>query len=92
MDTITADSTLLDARPRTVGLTAALALGAAAVAGAFGSGYLVAQALDPADPAAVARTSGASHTFGDALTQSLALKQRAGMRGEAVDVRDRRVE
>jgi len=90
VDTITADSTLLDAKPRTVGLTAAVAVGAAAVAGAFGSGYVFAQALDRADAAAVPRTSSASHTFDDALTQSLAQKQREP--GAMVDVRDRRVE
>ena len=91
MDTVTADSTL-DAHPRTVGLTAALAVGAAVVVGAFASGCIVAQSFDQPDRAGGARTSSPSHTVGDALTESLALKQRAGVGREVVDVRDRRVE
>lgn len=93
MDTIGADSAYVGAETRTVGLAAALAVGAAAVAGAFGAGYVVAQALDRPNPAAVAETrAAAGHTFGAALTESLALKQRSASRGEPVDIRDRRVE
>ena len=86
MDTLSADRmpTL-----RTVRLRAALAIGAVAVAGAFGAGYVLAQQLD--EPARVAvAASPAAHTFGDAVTESLALKQ-ASVRGRAADIRIRRI-
>lgn len=59
---------------RTVRLRAVLALGAVAVAGAFGAGYILAQQLDEPARMAVTANSGA-HTFGDAVVESLAVKQ-----------------
>ena len=74
---------------RTVNLRAALAIGAVAVAGAFGTGYVLAQHLD--EPARVAvAASPAAHIFNDAVTESLALKQ-APAEGKAADIRMRRI-
>ena len=75
---------------RTVSLRATLAIGAVAVAGAFGTGYVLAQQLD--EPARVAATANpAAHTFGDAVGESLALKQAPVVRDDAVDIRMRRI-
>jgi hypothetical protein len=75
---------------RTVDLRAALAIGAVAVAGAFGTGYMLAQQLD--EPARVAvAASPAAHTFGDARAESLALKQAPLVQGRAGDIRMRRI-
>ena len=75
---------------RTVRLRAALAIGAVAVAGAFGAGYVLAQQLDEPVPVAIA-ASPAGHTFGDAVTESLALKQAQVVRGKASDIRMTRI-
>ena len=75
---------------RTVRLRAALAIGTVAVAGAFGTGYLVAQQLD--EPARVAAAaSPAGHTLGAAVTDSLALKRAQVAQGRAADIRMRRI-
>ena len=87
MDTLTAQHppTL-----RTVNLRAALAVGTVAVACAFGTGYVLAQQLD--EPARVAvPASPAAHTFDDAVTDSLALRQAPMARGKAEDIRMRRI-
>ena len=77
---------------RTVRLRAALAVGAAAVAGAFGGGYVLATALDRTAQATVAETGVvAVHTSSDATADSLALKRRSPLRGKAADIRYRRV-
>jgi hypothetical protein len=77
---------------RTVKLRAALAVGAAAVTGAFGVGYALAQALDGADQATVAEPVAAVHTPSAAVAESLLLKQRSPLRGKPMDIRKRRVE
>jgi len=94
METIGADSSYVEPRTRTVGLVAALAVGSAAVAGAFGAGYVVAQAGDEPSSAAVtlAAAGAASHTWAEALTESLAVKQRTGVGGKVADIRKRRIE
>lgn len=77
---------------RTVRLHAALAVGAAVVAGAFGAGYVLAQALDePVAATAAVQRAAVGHTFGSALTESLALKQRPLARDKSSDVRYRRI-
>lgn len=77
---------------RTVRLRAALAIGAVAVAGAFGMGYVLAQQLDePARATVAASPAVAAHTFGIALSESLALKQAPVVRGKAADIRMRRI-
>lgn len=74
---------------RTVRLRAAVAVGAVAVAGAFGAGYVVAQTLDePTRAAAFAE----GHTFENARAESILLKQRGPVGGKADDIRYRRVE
>jgi hypothetical protein len=90
METIGADS-YVEPRTRTVGLVAALAVGSAAVVGAFGGGYVLAQAVDRPGPAPVALNAAPGHTWGAALTESLALKQRSAWSG-APDIRKRRIE
>ena len=75
---------------RTVRLRAALAIGAVAVAGAFGAGYVLAQQLDEPVPTAVA-ASPAGHTFGDAVTESLVLRHAPVALGKAADIRTRRI-
>jgi hypothetical protein len=74
---------------RTVRLRAALAIGVIAVAGAFGAGYVLARQLD--EPVAATVAAGpAAHAFGDALAESLALKQ-APVGAKAADIRMRRI-
>lgn len=82
----------VEPRIRTIKLRAALAIGAAAVIGAFGVGYMVAQALDRPGQAAVAEPATAVHTSSDAVAESLLLKQRSPLRGTPLDIRHRRVE
>ena len=77
---------------RTVKLRAALAVGAAAVTGAFGVGYVLAQALDQSVQATVAEPAVAVHTSSDGVAESLLLKQRSPLRGKSMDIRQRRVE
>ena len=91
MGTISAEHTQVVPKDSTVGLPAALAIGAAAVVAAFGGGYGLAQWLD--DP--IVATAGTPHTvagdtFGIALTESLALKQGAPV-GKAADIRFKRI-
>jgi hypothetical protein len=74
---------------RTVRLRAAVAVGAAAVAGAFGAGFVLAQTLD--EPT-LATASAEGHTFGSALAESTLLKQRVPVGGKADDIRFKRVE
>ena len=75
---------------RTVNLRAALAIGAVAVAAAFGTGFVLAQQLD--EPAGVAiAASPAAHAYGDAVAESLALKQAPVVQGKAADIRMRRI-
>jgi hypothetical protein len=83
--------TYVEPKLRTVKLRVALAVGAAAVAGALGVGYVLAQVLDAPTQAAVAVPAAAVHTLSNATAESLALKQRSPFRGKAVDVRYRRV-
>jgi hypothetical protein len=94
METIGVDSSSLEPRSRTVGLVAALAVGSAAVAGAFGAGYVVARAGEEPTSAAVPliAAGAATHTWGEALTESLVLKQRTGLGGKVTDIRKRRIE
>lgn len=75
---------------RTVRLRAALAIGAVAVAGAFGVGYVLAHQLDEPHRVAVA-ASPAGHTFGDAVTESLVLRHAPVVRGKAADIRMSRI-
>ena len=89
MDTI---SVYAEPKARTVSLRAAVAVGVAAVAGAFGAGYVLAQALDdPLAATAAAPHAVAGHTFGAAATESLALKQQPAARDKAADVRYQRI-
>jgi hypothetical protein len=74
---------------RTVRLRAAVAVGAAAVAGAFGAGFVLAQTLD--EPAR-ATASAEGQTFDSALAESILLKQRVPVGGKADDIRFKRVE
>ena len=87
MDTLTAHHA---PALRTVNLRAAFAIGAVAVAAAFGTGFVLAQQLDEPTPAAVA-ASPAAHTFGDAVVESLALKQAPLVNDKAADIRMRRI-
>lgn len=92
MHTISADSAYAEPKVRTVRLQAALAVGAAAVAGAFGAGYVLAEALDsPVAATAVAPRAAAGHTVGAALAESLALKQHASASDRSTDIRFRRI-
>ena len=86
--------TYAEPRIRTVKLRAALAVGATAAAGAFGVGYVLAQAIDESQAATVAEPAAAAagHTSSDAAAESLVLKQRRPGRGKAADIRFRRVE
>lgn len=85
--------TYIEPKIRTVKLRAALAVGAAAVAGAFGVGYSLAQVLDQPTRATVAEPrAGAVHTFNDARVQTLLLKKYSPVRGKAADIRFKRVE
>ena len=79
---------------RTVKLRAALAVGATAAAGAFGMGYVLAQAIDESSPTTVAQPAAgaAGHALSDAAAESLVLKQRLPARGKAADIRFKRVE
>ena len=84
--------TYVERKIRTVQLRTALAVGAAAVAGAFGVGYAVAPALDQSSPTVAEPAARADHALTDAVAESLALKQRLPLRGKAADIRYRRVE
>ncbi len=63
---------------RTVDLRAALAVGAAAVAAAFGTGYVLAQQLDEPARVGIAAGPAAPHTFGDALSRVACAQAGAG--------------
>jgi F0F1-type ATP synthase membrane subunit c/vacuolar-type H+-ATPase subunit K len=78
--------------PRTVTLRVALTVGAAALAGAFGSGYFVSEAFEGSAQQAGSASGAASyHAVSHALRESLVLKNRAAVGGKAADVRYRRV-
>ena len=85
--------TYVEPKLRTVKLRAALAVGAAAVFGAFGVGYALGETLDQ-----TARATGAEpgivavHTSSDARADSLALKHRSPLRGKAADIRYKRIQ
>jgi hypothetical protein len=84
--------TYVEPKFRTVKLRAALAVGTAAVAGAFGMGYVFAQTLDGSTRATLsARGAAADHAFSHALAESLVLKNRSAVEGKAADIRYRRV-
>jgi hypothetical protein len=71
---------------------AAVAIGAVVVAGAFGAGYAPSEALGESDVATgAARDAAVGHTFGAALTESLALKQHSRSH-RLTDIRKRRIE
>jgi hypothetical protein len=92
VNTISADNVPSETPRRTIGLWAALAVGASAVAAAFGTGWVVADALvAPVAATAPEPRTAASHTFDQALTESLALKRRSAQ-SEVSDIRKRRVE
>ncbi|HWL33435.1 MAG TPA: hypothetical protein VNP89_07500 [Gaiellaceae bacterium] len=92
MNTISADSSYAEPVPRTVGLRAALAVGAAVVAGAFGAGYALAEALDESvRVTAVVPAAAAGDTFGAALRESLLLKQPPPVRDKSSDIRYERI-
>jgi hypothetical protein len=79
-------------QPRTVRLPAALAVGAVLGTGAFGGGYVLAQSTDdPVVASVAAPRAAAHHTFGDALTESFAVKHRSAVGGKAADIRQRRI-
>ena len=68
--------TYVEPRLRTVRLRAAVAVGVAAVVGAFGVGYAVAQSFDrPVRATAVEPSFAAGDAFSDAVAESLALKR-----------------
>jgi hypothetical protein len=84
--------TYLAPTPRTVKLRAAVAVGAASVAAAFGVGYATSAALDGPTPATIAVSGAVSHhALGSALAESLVLKNRTAVEGKAADIRYRRV-
>jgi hypothetical protein len=84
--------TYLAPKIRTVKLRAAVAVGAASVAGAFGMGYVFAQTLDGPTRATLSRPGAAAdHAFSHALAESLVLKNRSAVEGKAADIRYRRV-
>ena len=84
--------TYLAPTPRTVKLRAAVAVGAASVAGAFGMGYLLSEALDGPTPATISASGAVSHHLpSHALADSLMLKNRTAVEGKAADIRYRRV-
>ncbi len=77
---------------RTIRLRSAFAVGATAVAGAFGAGYVLAEALDDSLAATGATPRTASgHTFGAAASEALALKQPSAAGDRAADIRLRRI-
>ena len=85
--------TYAEPKVRTVRLRAAIAFGAAAVAGAFGLGYTIADAGDTSAGAVTAKpVAAAGDAFSDAVAESLVLKNRSPVRGKAADIRYRRVE
>ena len=85
--------TYVEPKIRTVKLRAALAFGAAAVVGAFGFGYTLADAGDTSARAVTAKpVAAADHAFSDAVAEALVLKHRSPVRGKAADIRYRRVE
>ena len=87
------DTPYVAPRLRTVRLRDALAVGTAAVAGAFTVGYVLAPtADDPVRAALPEPRAAAGHQFGTALTESLGLKSAPAVRGKPVDIRYRRVE
>lgn len=89
METI---SVYAEPKARTVSLRAALAVGAAVVAGAFGAGYVLAQALDdPVAATAAAPRAVVGHTYGTAASESLVLKQQPAARERASDIRFQRI-
>jgi F0F1-type ATP synthase membrane subunit c/vacuolar-type H+-ATPase subunit K len=78
--------------PRTVKLRAAVAVGAALVAGSFGMGYVFSEALDGPTPATNSASRAISnHALSHALAESLVLKNRTAVEGKAADIRYRRV-
>ena len=84
--------TYLAPTPRTVKLRAALAVGAASVAGAFGMGYVLSEALDTPAPATISASGAVSHhALSQALGESLVLKNRIAVEGKAADIRYTRV-
>lgn len=77
---------------RTVKLRAAVAVGAASVAAAFGMGYVFAQAVDGSTPTSISAPGAvADHAVSHALAESLVLKNRPAVDGKAADIRYRRV-
>ena len=84
-------NTYVEPKIRTIKLRIALTVGAAAVAGALGVGYVLAQVLDAPAQVTVAVPAAAGHTLSNATAESLVLKQRSPVRGKAADVRYRRV-
>jgi hypothetical protein len=92
MGSISADNTYEVPKTRTVRLRAAVAVGVAAVAAAFGVGWILADAtVAPVAATASEPRAAAIHTADLALTESLALKGRAAESGIS-DIRKRRVE
>ena len=92
MHTISADT---EPKVRTLRLRVALAVGGAVIAGALGAGYILSAAPDGSVGATATEPglrAAAGHTFGAALTDSLALKQRSTARHRASDIRFRRIE
>ena len=83
--------TYLAPTPRTVKLRAAVAVGAASVAGAFGMGYVLSEALDAPTPTTIAAGPVSHHALSHALGESLVLKNRTAVVGKAADIRYRRV-
>lgn len=90
MHTISADNAYAEPKARTVRLQVAVAVGAAAVTAAFGTGYVLSETLDEPSHATVAQPH-IAHSFGAAATEALALKQRMGIGGRAEDIRNRRI-
>ena len=84
--------TYVEPKIRTVKLRAALAVGAAAVAGAFGVGYRPRPGTRRNHSGDRRLLPAAVHTSSDATAESLCVKQRSPLRGARIDIRLRRVE
>lgn len=92
MGTISADNTYIVPKGRSVRLRAVVPVGVVAVAAAFGTGWILADApVAPVAATAPEPRTAAGHTLGQGLTESLALKLRSS-RSDVQDIRKRRVE
>ena len=84
-------ATYVGPKIRAIKLRFAITVGVAAVAGALGVGYVLAQVFDASTQVAVAVPAAAVHTSSNATAESLVLKQRSPVGVKAADVRYRRL-